>query len=197
MIVSTVALTAALNAIKHAMPKRDVREYMNGIRFECNGTDRVRLVATDGHRIAVADVLVADNTEAPTEPWAFTMGHGGLPLMLALLKVAGMNTAINKGGKLGDQSLTLIEDQGRYPNVDMMFSKVRPDDAHIMTQPLLINAKYMQQGCDAMGKLVTLGKGKGAVVVTNTDAMLILIEPYRIDIPLLENAKVLIAKMKP
>lgn len=194
MIVSTVALTAALNAIKHAMPKNDVRLYMNGIRFECNGTDRVRLVATDGHRIAVADVLVADNTEAPTEPWAFTMCQSMLVPVLANLKVAGMTTELKVGSV---DALPVRHLEGNYPNVDMMFSKVRPNDAHMMTQPLLINAKYMQQGCDAMGKLVTLGKGKGTVVVTNTDAMLILIEPYRIDIPLLENAKVLIAKVKP
>lgn len=193
MIVSTVALTAALNAIKNAMPKNDVRLYMNGIRFECNGTDRVRLVATDGHRIAVADVLVADNTEAPTEPWAFTMCQSMLVPVLANLKVAGMTTELKVGSV---DALPVRHLEGNYPNVDMMFSKVRPNDAHMVTQPLLINAKYMQQGCDAMGKLVTLGKGKGAVVVTNTDAMLILIEPYRIDIPLLENAKVLIAKVK-
>lgn len=193
MIVSTVALTAALNAIKHAMPKNDVRLYMNGIRFECNGTDRVRLVATDGHRIAVIDVLDADKAEAPTEPWAFTMCQSMLVPVLANLKVAGMTTELKVGSV---DALPVRHLEGNYPNVDMMFSKVRPNDAHMMTQPLLINAKYMQQGCDAMGKLVTLGKGKGAVVVTNTDAMLILIEPYRIDIPLLENAKVLIAKVK-
>lgn len=194
MIVSTVALTAALNAIKHAMPKNDVRLYINGIRFECNGADRVRLVATDGHRIAVADVLVTDNTEAPTEPWAFTMCQSMLVPVLANLKVAGMTTELKVGSV---DALPVRHLEGNYPNVDRMFSKVRPDDNHMMMQPLLINAKYMQQGCDAMGELVTLGSAKGAVVVTNTDAMSILIEPYRIDIPLLENAKVLIAKVKP
>lgn len=50
-------LRRAIEATHFAMAQQDVRYYLNGMLLEING-GRVRLVATDGHRMAVTDLAL-------------------------------------------------------------------------------------------------------------------------------------------
>ena len=49
-----------------AMAQQDVRYYLNGILMEVN-TDKVRLVATDGHRLALSEAAVETGVEEPRQ----------------------------------------------------------------------------------------------------------------------------------
>lgn len=46
-------LTRLIGRVEHAMSKQDVRYYLNGLYLDCT-PDGLRLVATDGHRLATA-----------------------------------------------------------------------------------------------------------------------------------------------
>jgi DNA polymerase-3 subunit beta len=56
-------LKALLDQTAFAMAQQDVRYYLNGLLIEVSRA-RVRAVATDGHRLALADVSVTANTDA-------------------------------------------------------------------------------------------------------------------------------------
>lgn len=56
--IPQIELKQALDATAFAMAQQDVRYYLNGMLFEMNDT-LLRLVATDGHRLAMADIYTA------------------------------------------------------------------------------------------------------------------------------------------
>ena len=65
----TVTVTIIASVLKNmidktyfAMAQQDVRYYLNGVLFEIEG-DRLRAVATDGHRLSVCDGLVKTNSQ--------------------------------------------------------------------------------------------------------------------------------------
>jgi DNA polymerase-3 subunit beta len=58
--VDTKALTVELNRVSFAMANKDVRTYLNGMQW-LSENGNLRLVSTDGHRLAVSSL----NVEAP------------------------------------------------------------------------------------------------------------------------------------
>ena len=65
----TVTVTIVASVLKNiidktyfAMAQQDVRYYLNGVLFEIEG-DRLRAVATDGHRLSVCDGVVKTNSQ--------------------------------------------------------------------------------------------------------------------------------------
>ncbi len=54
--VARSALLAAIEATRYAMAENDARVYFNGALLDIN-EQRLRMVATDGHRLALCDVL--------------------------------------------------------------------------------------------------------------------------------------------
>lgn len=51
----TEAFRGALTMVEHAVPRADMRIFLNGVYFEASG-DALRLVATDGHRLAATEM---------------------------------------------------------------------------------------------------------------------------------------------
>lgn len=71
--VGTLSFTVAQNRLKQlidktsfAMAQQDVRYYLNGMLWEVN-RQRLRLVATDGHRLAMSDGDIQLDTDAAVE----------------------------------------------------------------------------------------------------------------------------------
>lgn len=58
LVVSEQALATAINRTAFAMAHQDVRYFLNGLLLEL-GSERIRCVATDGHRLALSDATVA------------------------------------------------------------------------------------------------------------------------------------------
>lgn len=55
----TKILHAMLKSVAHAAAVKDIRYYLNGIRLETE-LHTLRLIATDGHRMAIAEMAVPD-----------------------------------------------------------------------------------------------------------------------------------------
>ena len=53
---------SALKFVSHAMAKNEVRYYLNGELLESVNQDSIRLVATDGYRLAKIDLNVKDHS---------------------------------------------------------------------------------------------------------------------------------------
>lgn len=49
---------AALKFVMHAQGDKDIRYYLNGVLFEFRAPDKLRLVATNGHQMAVIELNV-------------------------------------------------------------------------------------------------------------------------------------------
>ncbi|MEW6613090.1 MAG: DNA polymerase III subunit beta [Pseudomonadota bacterium] len=60
------ALKFALDRTAMAMAQQDVRYYLNGLLLECH-PERIRCVATDGHRLALAEADAASNAAQPLQ----------------------------------------------------------------------------------------------------------------------------------
>lgn len=64
--VQQSALRKVLDASAFAMAQQDVRYYLNGMLWEIT-SGRLRVVATDGHRLALSDTEAEVNTEEPVQ----------------------------------------------------------------------------------------------------------------------------------
>ena len=60
------ALKTLLDGTSFAMAQQDVRYYLNGMLFEL-ASDYLRVVATDGHRLAMQTLKTQNNIEAPVQ----------------------------------------------------------------------------------------------------------------------------------
>lgn len=83
--VKVADLMLALNAVKHAAPAKDIRYYLNGIRFEV-GDVHCTLIATDGHRLATCKLSLAPDTVPVLDGFAFVLETDKVPQLLAWLK---------------------------------------------------------------------------------------------------------------
>lgn len=62
-VVEQGELKGLLNSVQFAMAQQDVRYYLNGVLFEVSG-DALRVVATDGHRMAINELALGQPTES-------------------------------------------------------------------------------------------------------------------------------------
>lgn len=60
------ALKSLLDGTSFAMAQQDVRYYLNGMLFEL-ASDYLRVVATDGHRLAMQTLKMQNNVDAPVQ----------------------------------------------------------------------------------------------------------------------------------
>ena len=75
------ALCTALQAVAHACPTKDIRHYLNGIRFEVIGAELI-MVATDGHRMACAAIACGATSESPN----FTLAQSDIKRLIQHLQ---------------------------------------------------------------------------------------------------------------
>lgn len=136
---------AALKMVSHAAGKKDVRYYLNGVHLEFS-SHGVAAVATDGHRLAVAQI------EGSFEPGEITIGHDAIKQILAVPKsgaeievtVTGDRVALTLGG----QVLTFTDVGGKYPD----WRRVAHGTPEA-TEVIGVNAEYMAQAMTALSKV--------------------------------------------
>ncbi len=85
------ALRDAMAATAHAMAKGDVRYYLNGMHLELDGA-ALRCVASDGHRMAVADVALPKRAARNA---AIIVPRDGIKELIALLDGAGEEETVD------------------------------------------------------------------------------------------------------
>lgn len=125
--VEAEALSSAISVVKHAMGNGDCRPYLNGAHVSIRG-GTITVVATDGRRIAVAELPSGD---AGAE-WSGIVPRDAVLLMGALLKDGG---AVLSAGhdvlvlKTDNELVSMRLISGKYPD----YSKVtdRPSEGRM------------------------------------------------------------------
>ncbi|NOX09352.1 MAG: DNA polymerase III subunit beta [Gammaproteobacteria bacterium] len=82
-VIAQEDLKSVIESTHFSMAQQDVRYYLNGLMFELS-SERLRTVATDGHRLALGDFEIAiDDVE---EPYQVIVPRKGIQELLRLLE---------------------------------------------------------------------------------------------------------------
>lgn len=144
-------LLSLLERTHFAMAQQDVRYFLNGLLLELSG-NRVRMVATDGHRLAMSDLVLPQSFE-------FTqviIPRKGVSELLRMLNDNENHVRLS----VGSQAIALISDNfkfvsrlidGKFPDYDKVLpkagDKIAIIDRDVLKQVLnrvsiLSNEKY-------------------------------------------------------
>lgn len=135
----------ALKFVSFAASNGDVREYLNGVRVELTG-ETARFIATDGHRLHLAEV------EHASEPASFTIPNNDVKVLLRAFKASKDTRAHAVEISVG-QSVTFDTTFTRY--VAGTLDDYFPDwqrmirDQHGSTERVAFNPVYVEQAAKA------------------------------------------------
>ena len=125
-VVTSLQLKQLIAAAQFAMAQQDVRFYLNGLFIQL-GTQRLIAVATDGHRLAYAEVALDAGSQSDTQ---FIIPRKGVQELARLLTDDGasLRLAVNANhltvcGKDFTFTTKLIE--GRFPDYQRVFPKYK------------------------------------------------------------------------
>ncbi len=142
--VSAQPLARALKAVSHAVSKDETRYNLNGVCIDADGESTVRCIATDGHRLAVADA------GAITLPWSgeVILPRRAVKLLIPLIGKAPMARIAKVGNNLlqfaGDgwrMDCRLIE--GEFPNWKQVVPKQIEETLQVDRSEFEQNVKAM------------------------------------------------------
>ena len=166
----------ALRAVSLSTAKKDVRYYLNGVYFE-TGARYTRLVATDGHTVAIHIHELGEN-----EPDNTYQGHGILPIdsiqpILKNRKGAELLTAYYESvtdhpGRVhiqdGSANYALDLVDARYPDYDRTIPR------ELSGEPAFINGEYLKRAADMQKILYPTAKYKPIQVLCNGESSAIV-----------------------
>lgn len=117
-------LKQLIERTQFAMAQQDVRYYLNGLLFEING-ERIRAVATDGHRLAVSEAAVSAPVD---EPRQVIVPRKGVLELQRLLEDSDTDVQVQIGTNhiklaLGDVSFTSKLIDGRFPDYERVLPR--------------------------------------------------------------------------
>lgn len=117
--LATPELKKLIDSTHFAMAQQDVRYYLNGILFVIDA-DRLRAVATDGHRLSVCDSVVKTNVEMQTN--VVIPRKGILELQRIILNPDEIATIILYGNhiriEIGESIFTSKLIDGKFPDYE-------------------------------------------------------------------------------
>lgn len=122
--VATETLSDLLESTHFAMAHQDVRYYLNGLLLELEG-NRIRAVATDGHRLALTDKTVDFTAEGTRQ---IIVPRKGVLEIVRLLNGADEQVRVRIGENhvqvsSGGQSLTTKLVDGRFPDYERVIPR--------------------------------------------------------------------------
>lgn len=131
--IASEVLSDLLESTHFAMAHQDVRYYLNGLLLEMDN-NRVRAVATDGHRLALTDKAVELKLSVPRQ---CILPRKGVLEIVRLLNGAAETVVLKVGENhlsvtAGVQSLTTKLVDGRFPDYERVIP--RESDHHIIAQ---------------------------------------------------------------
>ncbi|WP_297528135.1 DNA polymerase III subunit beta [Thiohalobacter sp.] len=118
------ALKAIIERTQFAMAQQDVRYYLNGLMIELQ-PDRVRAVATDGHRLALSETGAETGV---TEPQQVIVPRKGIQELGRLLEASDVEAEVQLGANhirigLPDIQFTSKLIDGRFPDYQRVMPK--------------------------------------------------------------------------
>lgn len=118
------ALTDLFESTQFAMAHQDVRYYLNGLLLELDN-NRMRAVATDGHRLALADKVIELELDAVRQ---YIIPRKGVTEITRLLNAADGTVKVSIGDNhlrvaSGKQALTTKLVDGRFPDYERVIPR--------------------------------------------------------------------------
>nr|WP_086937697.1 DNA polymerase III subunit beta [Thaumasiovibrio occultus] len=158
--LSQAALRQLIDSTQFSMANQDVRYYLNGMLFETDG-DKVRSVATDGHRMAVCQATLANAVDSKQ---VIVPRKGVLELVrllehsdeAVLLQIGGSNIRTSVNGFVFTSKLI----DGRFPD----YRRVMPQSSN---KTLIAPRDVLKQ---AFSRAAILSNEKFRGVRVNLDA---------------------------
>ncbi len=130
-------LKRIIDLTQFAMAQQDVRYYLNGMLFELSDT-RLRVVATDGHRLAMAEMTLPEpvNIDGDSPRQLIVPRKGVLELGRLLdSSDALMTLAIGPSSiraTVGDVTFSSKLVDGRFPDYERVIPAHSDDDKHVI-----------------------------------------------------------------
>lgn len=155
-------LCDAVERVAFAMSMDATRYNINGILFEPQG-EKLRLVATDGHRLAVADVGVAANLDA-----SVIVPGRAVPALLGVMhRGEGLATLSVSGGFLsvtvGDTKIAARLVDGQFPDYRQVLPKAPKTTLAVHREEIIAALRRMS--------LVTTDKNKAVKLTCLTEGV--------------------------
>ena len=131
--VTQAGLKRLIELTHFAMAHQDVRYYLNGLMLEIS-TNRLRSVATDGHRLAIADLDI--EVEGLAEPRSVILPRKGVTELMRLLgnsdEVVELQISANQVKiDLGVIQFTSKLIDGKFPDYERVIPKMDESDKRI------------------------------------------------------------------
>ena len=120
--VNASLLTSALRKVRHAMAVNDVRYYLNGVCFDLSA-DNLKLIATDGHRLAIEQIPAQAD-----EPINVIVPANSVNYIISLLQKTDEDVTIscfNNGMLINkeDTALSFKFVDGKFPDYNRVIPK--------------------------------------------------------------------------
>ena len=153
------ALRALLSSVQYAMAKSDMRYYLLGVLLDV-GPESITAVATDGHRMAVAEHEMKTGVESPIQLIIPSKGVEELNKILTdqdqdvVLHLAGNHLRLDLSGDRCAFHTMLVD--GKYPEYRTVIPKERKMRAKVSRDALLKAAERIFQVADELTHAVTL-----------------------------------------
>lgn len=129
--VEAEPLRAALETVLHAVSKNETRYNLNGVYIDADSKPTPRVIATDGHRLALAD---AGPISLPWEGGVIVPWNGVANLVSLLKGEATVAVAIDPEGRKrslwiagSDWALAVRLTEGEFPNYEQVIPKAVND----------------------------------------------------------------------
>lgn len=173
--ISQGELKRLIELTHFAMAHQDVRYYLNGLLLELS-SDRLRAVATDGHRLALAEMDI--QAEVGDEPRALILPRKGVAELLRLLSgedaamdlVIGSNAVMASFAELQFTS-KLID--GRFPDYERVIPNAEACDKQLTVDKEVLRQCLSRAAILSNDKYravrISLGPGTLRVVANNPE----------------------------
>jgi len=153
-----------LDKTSFAMAQQDVRYYLNGLLMELDG-DKLRTVATDGHRLALCDTDLKTNL---TEKVQVIMPRKGVLELIRLFQEDDENIRVKISSNhvkisWGDLHFTSKLIDGKFPD----YTRVIPEEGNA---PILANREELRQSL-TRASILSNEKYRGVRILLEKDKL--------------------------
>lgn len=172
--VQALILSQMIERTIYAASVDETRYNLNGVYFEVlKDTGKLRMVATDGHRLACVDRLVGDDTAALAS--GVIIPRKGLAELKRLLDEDGVdeiNLAFegNNGlAKRGNVTLVMRLIEGEFPNYQQVIPDSLEHQLVLAADPLLHALRRVSLLSSERSRAVTLELSNGKLTITSSN----------------------------
>ncbi|MFP6606365.1 MAG: DNA polymerase III subunit beta [Myxococcota bacterium] len=172
--VQALILSQMIERTIYAASVDETRYNLNGVYFEVlKETGKLRMVATDGHRLACVDRLVGDDTAALAS--GVIIPRKGLAELKRLLDEDGVdevNLAFegNNGlAKRGNVTLVMRLIEGEFPNYQQVIPDSLEHQLVLPADPLLHALRRVSLLSSERSRAVTLELSNGKLMITSSN----------------------------